>query len=337
LRDIQKKKVMKILISRTNLRVSFFGGATDFKGFYSKYGGAVLSTPINKYIYIAVHHNFEKKIILKYSKTEICTKVSEIQNQYIKECFLEVKPKNPYLEIASFSDIPSSGGTGLGSSSAFTVGLLKALYKSDGKDVSNEELAKKACEIEIDRLKNPIGIQDQWGTAVGGLKIIEFCKDDSVKIHQLIDEVGEDTINRLQENLMLFYTGGTRDANVILSEQKKKMKDNYKTLKLMAKQVYSAQQYLIDGDIDKIGLLLDQAWKFKKRLASGISNPIIDNYYKIAKMNGALGGKILGAGSSGFLMVYVKPENQNKVRKALGLREMKFRFEQEGSKIIYGD
>ena len=324
-----------MIISKTPLRISFFGGGTDYPTWFQENGGAVLSTTIDKYMYIAMHRYFEKKIMLKYSKTEIVDFPEQIEHKLIRECFLKTNTREP-IEMTSFADIPSSG-TGLGSSSAFDVGLLKALYTYKGKNKENITLAEEACEIEIEMLKEPIGKQDQYACAVGGFNLIKFNPDESVFVEPLVIPL---KIKRaLDENLVMFYTGITRSASSILTKQKKECtkEDKFRNLVKMRDLAFELRDSLISGDITSFGSILNKGWMLKKELASGISNAEIDGYYNKALSLGAAGGKILGAGGGGFFLFYCPTEKQEILRKNLGLRKMKFRFEPQGSRIIYSE
>ncbi len=322
-----------MIVTQTPFRISFAGGGTDLKEFYEKEQGTVLSTTIKKYMYIAVNRQFEDNILLKYARTELIKDAQEIQHPLIRQCFLKTKNKMP-LEMASFADIPSSG-TGLGSSSAFTVGLLKALYTALNENKENHTLAKEACEIEIDELKEPIGKQDQYACALGGLNVIRFNPDGSVAVEPI--KIPDETKKALEDNLVLFYTGITRQSRTILTEQKKETLKQEKWLKLckMRDLVFELRDALTGGDLSSFGEILNKGWLLKKEIASGISNDIIDAYYKKALESGATGGKLLGAGGGGFLLLYCDKDKQQKLRESLPLREIKFAFDPEGSRIVY--
>jgi D-glycero-alpha-D-manno-heptose-7-phosphate kinase len=322
-----------MIISRTPLRVSFVGGGTDLPGFCNKERGAVVSTAIKKYVYIVIHKSFDTKNILAYSKREIVDSVDQIQNTRIREA-MKMTGITKGIEIHSLAEVPA--GTGLGSSSSFTIGLLNALYAYQGKFVSAERLAKEATEIEINILKEPIGRQDQYAAAFGGLNKIEFLGDD-VKIRPIICD--KKTKQKLQNNLLLFYLGGEREAKSILSQQNKNITEDESIFKMhlnMRTLADEMERYLLNDDISKFGELLHKNWLLKQNLVKGISNERINNYYQKALNNGAIGGKLLGAGGTGFLLIYAEPEKQNAVRKALeDLREYALEFDTEGSKIIY--
>jgi len=324
-----------MIISRTPFRVSFAGGGTDLREFYDKEYGAVLSAAINKYIYITVNslsRFYDHKIIVKYSQTELVKDVEEIKHPVVRAALKMLKMEGS-IEITSMADIPAK--TGLGSSSSFTVGLLNALYAFQGKRVSPERLAEEACEIEIEILKEPIGKQDQYIAAYGGINYIQFNKDESVFVEPVISS--REVINEFNKNLMIFYTGMTRDSKSVLGEQQKSTKDKFEELRKMRQLAIEIKEILNEGkNLDKIGEILNEEWRLKKSLTQNISNDIIDEYYQKALDAGALGGKLLGAGGGGFILLYVEPQNQHKVRQRLNdLEELSFSFEPRGSTIIY--
>lgn len=321
-----------MIITKTPFRISFFGGGSDLASYYRKYGGCVLSTSINKYIYLSIHPYFDSsKIVLKYSKTEIVDNVKQIQHPIFKCALTEYNING--VEITSTADIPS--GTGLGSSSSFTVGLLHTLNCYKGKYVSKGFLASDASRIEIEELLSPIGKQDQYAAAFGGLNLIRFYTDDSVTVEPIMIE--HNAYRKLQENLIMFYTGDVRTANSILTEQNRNMNetDKIECLKKMCKIAEDMKYQLNNGCIDSFGEKLHENWLLKKQLANGISNEQIDKYYYIAINNGAEGGKLLGAGGGGFLLFYCQKEKQQKLREVIGLNELKFSFEKDGSSIVF--
>ena len=321
-----------MIITKTPFRVSFCGGGSDMANFYEKYGGCVLSTSINKYCYISIHPYFnENQTLLKYSENELVDNPDQINHKIFRRVLTDMDIHG--VEISSTADIP--GGTGLGSSSTFTVGLLNTLNCYKGKFVSKDKLAKLACEVEIEKLGNPTGKQDQYGAALGGLNFIKFNQDGSVS-HEPILMDGK-TYKRLQNNLLMFYTGTTRSANTILAEQTKNItsEDKAKNLLKMCGLARDMKEALENNDISSFGKILDEGWQLKKELASGIANPAIDEAYEIAMKNGALGGKLLGAGGGGFLLFYCEEEKQDKLKKAIGLRELDFSFERDGTGVIY--
>ena len=321
-----------MIITKTPFRVSFCGGGSDMANFYEKYGGCVLSTSINKYCYISIHPYFnENQTLLKYSENELVDIPDQIRHRIFRQVLTDMGIHG--VEISSTADIP--GGTGLGSSSTFTVGLLNTLNCYNGKFVSKDKLAKLACEVEIEKLGNPIGKQDQYGAALGGLNFIKFNQDGSVS-HEPILMEGK-TYKKLQKNLLMFYTGTTRSANTILAEQTKNITsdDKARNLLKMCGLAKDMKVALENNDISSFGKILDEGWQLKKELASGIANPAIDEAYEIAMKNGALGGKLLGAGGGGFLLFYCEEEKQDQLKKAIGLRELDFSFERDGTSVIY--
>jgi D-glycero-alpha-D-manno-heptose-7-phosphate kinase len=323
-----------MIISRTPLRVSFFGGGTDFKDYYARDYGCVLSTAVNKYIYVMVNRRFDNKIQLNYRMTEIVDTVDQIFHPTIREALRFSKIEDS-IELSNMSDVHAHG-TGLGSSSSFLVGMLNAFYTYTGNSTEPERLAQDACKIEIDTLKEPIGKQDQYIAAYGGLSFIRFNKDDTVTVKRVTPP--GDTLKRLESKLLFFYTGITRRSGQILKGQKQNIDKKAEVLDGMRTTAEKMCDKLSGGDIDDFGAALDESWEAKRSLAEGISNEAIDGYYYKAKEAGAEGGKILGAGGGGFLMFYCDAENQAAVRKALGsLREVKFKFAPGGSEITYND
>lgn len=321
-----------MILTRTPFRVSFAGGGSDIASFYEKHGGCVLSTSINKYMYISIHPNFSgEDTVLKYSKTETVNDVSKIEHVYFKQILEQLSVKG--VEIVSTADVPA--GTGLGSSSSFTVGLLHALYSYKGKFVSKERLASEACEIEIDKLGNPIGKQDQYAAAYGGLNFYEFREDGSVDVEPII--MNENSRRKLEENLMMLYTGQLHSASEILKEQKGNITSGDKEANQLkiCELARALRSELQNNNIDAMGEILHENWLLKKTLASGISNPEIDEMYTKAIANGAVGGKLLGAGGGGFLLFYVPKDKQNDVKKATGLPQMPISFDRQGSAVIY--
>lgn len=321
-----------MIITKTPFRVSFCGGGSDMADFYREHGGCVLSTSINRYMYLTIHPYFdEQKTALKYSQNEIVHNTYDI-NHSIFRCVLNDRHISG-VEISSTADVPS--GTGLGSSSSFTVGLLHTLYCYKGKYVSKEKLANEACQVEIEKLGNPIGKQDQYAAAFGGLNFISFHKDDSVSVEPIVTK-GE-TLKQLQDDLVMFYTGLTHDANKILSEQKKNISHKEKTQNLihmcgLAKEMKCS---LENNDLADFGYILHESWMKKRELAGSISNPRIDELYQCALKNGATGGKLLGAGGGGFLIFYCPKEKQERLKNELRLKPFDFEFEHDGSSIVY--
>lgn len=323
-----------MIISRTPLRASFAGGGTDFPDFYHLDYGAVVSTTMNRYIYITVNKKFDDHIRVSYSKTEIVESVDQIEHNIIREA-LRITGINKGIEVVYMGDIPlGSAGIGLGSSSSLAVGVLNALYAYKGEHVSAERLAREACKIEIDILKYPIGKQDQYAVAYGGFNYYQFNKDESVFVDPII--YYKMTKEELNRKLLLFYTGIARVSSDILEGQKKNTKQNLGYLNKIASLAKELRERLIKNDLNSFGEILHEGWLLKKKLADGISNGKINELYEKARKAGAIGGKILGAGGGGFLLLYCKEKNQDKVRKALSyLKETPFEFEPQGSKIIY--
>lgn len=323
-----------MIITRAPFRVSFCGGGSDLPSFYENYGGCVLSTTIRKYMYLTIHNYFYKdQIVLKYSKTEIVRDYDAIEHKYFKQCLKDFGIMG--VEISSMADIPS--GTGLGSSSSFTVALLHLLYTYRGEYVSKYKLAKDACEVEIDKLGEPIGRQDQFAAAFGGLKFYEFQPNGFVNVEPII--MAPESYRALESNILMFYLGGEHSASAILKEQNRNMQstDTGKVLQ-MCELTRTLKEELQKNRVDAMGDLLHENWMLKKSLASGITNPIIEDTYRLAMDAGASGGKLLGAGGAGFMIFYVKPEKQADVRSALShLREMDFEMDNSGSTIVHVD
>jgi D-glycero-alpha-D-manno-heptose-7-phosphate kinase len=319
--------------TRTPFRISFAGGGSDLKEFYQRHPGCVLSTTINKYMFIFVHPFFDERIQVKYSKTELVSDVSEIKHPIVREALRKFGING--IDINSIADIPA--GTGLGSSGSFAVGLLKALYAYCGKSPAKEAVAQEACEIEIDILNEPIGKQDQYAAAFGGLNFITFNSDDTVKVEPVM--MSEDKHRELENSLLFFFTGGARPAREILSDQKRNTISDKKTFRNIIKMTELARNMrnsLSMGILHDTGAILDEGWSLKKDLSSKISDDKIDYYYNLAKKNGAGGGKLLGAGGGGFLMFYCEREHQEKLRQSLrDLKEYKFKFDNLGTKVIY--
>jgi D-glycero-alpha-D-manno-heptose-7-phosphate kinase len=321
-----------MIISRTPLRVSLAGGGTDIQDYYAIGHGSVLSMSIKNYIYITVNRRFEDDIRISYSKTEIVDSVDKIEHGIVRECLRKVGIASN-IEVTTIADIPSKG-TGLGSSSALTVGLLNALYAFTGHRASPKRLAEEACDIEIGVLKEPIGKQDQYIAAYGGMQFIKFNADETVFVDPVIcpPKMKRD----IEKHMMLFYTGKTRNSGSILSKQKSNSSINRITLDKMRAQSERLFHELVNHRIEEIGTIMKEGWNLKKSLASGISDGEIDKLYDKAMRAGAVGGKVTGAGGGGFLVFFVPPECQQAVRGALSsLKEIDFKIEPQGSKIIY--
>lgn len=318
---------------KTPFRVSLLGGGSDVRDFYRYQTGAVVSFSIARYMYIFVHPFFEKKIQLKYSKTELVNSIAEIEHPIVREVLRRFSIHN--IDINSIADIPA--GTGLGSSSSFTVSLLHALYAYSGQYVSKDQLAREACEIEVDVLGEPIGKQDQYAAAFGGLNFISFYPDESVSVEPII--LTEAKRIFLEENLLMYYLGSVRSARQILTDQKLNLqnvqgkRENLRKMTALAAQL---RRVLINGEFDDIGPLLDEGWQHKKQMSTKISNPAIDSWYERALDAGATGGKLLGAGGGGFMLLYCPPERQDQVRSELAdWHEMPWKFEGVGTTVIY--
>lgn len=325
-----------MIITRTPFRITLGGGGTDLPAYYSKYGGFIFAAAINKYMFINLNRPIVDDLVrVKYSKAETVAHRDELEHDIAKEV-MRMMEVDRAIEIISMADVPS--GTGLGSSSCYAVGLLNGLHTMKRDYVSLQEIAEEACEIEIKRLCKPIGKQDQYMAAFGGLTVLDIGKDGTVKVRKA--EISGTTIMDLNRNLLMFYTNTSRDANEILSEQSEGAKEE-------KKEVVESMHYIKDlgyrileaagrGNITDIGLMFDQHWHYKKKISTKMTNPRFDKIYEIAKENGALGGKISGAGGGGFFLFYVE-EKQGKFieqMKRLGLREMRYRFDFEGTKVI---
>lgn len=323
-----------MIITRTPFRVSFAGGGSDLFSFYHRHDGCVLTTSINKYMYIVIHPTFNRaETVVKYSKTETVTDIRKVQHPIARQLLLDNDLSG--VEIVSTADIPS--GTGLSTSSAYTVGLIHAIHAFKGKYCSQERIAREACEVEIEKLGEPIGKQDQYGTAVGGIKLIHFRADETVDIEPLV--IRKDVLETLDDNLLLFYTGITHSAGAILKEQSANVVNEdakFQNLVKMTELTYQMRDALIAGDLSSFGSILNENWILKRELASKISNDTVDQYYQKALKNGALGGKLLGAGGGGFLLFYCEKDKQKRLRAALSdLVELPFSMENSGTRVIY--
>ncbi len=324
-----------MIISRTPLRVSFAGGGSDLPSFYKYDEGAVLSTSIDKYVYLAVHKYFyPEQTLLKYSKTELVDHYDDIKHPIFRECLKMLDLHG--LDISSMADVPA--GTGLGSSSSFTVSLLNVLHAYKHEAVSTEYLAATACDVEINRLGDPIGKQDQYAAAYGGLNFIKFNYDGSVDVRRII--MNPEAKAQLDRNLIMIYTGHTRSASALLATQNQAMGNERKreTMRRMVHKAYELKETLEQNRIDDFGRILHEGWLLKQSISNGITNSEISELYDRGIKAGALGGKLLGAGGSGFLLFYCPEERQPAFRKAMsGLRELPFSFDNSGSKIIFND
>lgn len=324
-----------MIISKTPLRMSFAGGGSDLASYYQKFGGAVVSTTIDKYVYIAVNKKFDEGVRVSYSKTEEVLSSNLVEHHLVKEC-LRMMDIPGGIEITSIADIPSKG-SGLGSSSAFTVGLLNALNAFKGKYVSAGKLGFDSCRIEIDICGEPIGKQDQYASAFGGFNFIKFNQDDTVDVDPII--ITKDMHENIEKNIIMFYTGITRSASAILAKQTQIMNtdvDKQQVMHEMVKLAYDLRDELHRGNLDSFGEILHQNWILKKRISDNISTSAIDDYYQIGIDNGAVGGKILGAGAGGFLMFYAPSDTHDRItHKLSSLKRVDVKFENSGSKIIF--
>jgi D-glycero-alpha-D-manno-heptose-7-phosphate kinase len=324
-----------MIITRSPLRISLGGGGTDLPSYYEEHSGFLIAAAIDKYVYITLHRTFVQELIIKYSRLERVKSIEEIEHPIIREALRLVGVTEPYIEITSMADIPA--GTGLGSSGSFTTALLKALHAWRKNLVHPAQLAEQACEIEINRLGEPIGKQDQYIAAYGGITCFKFMPDGRVNAWPL--KISEETLFNLEDNLLLFFTGYSRSASSILKEQKQKslnsdkaMIENLHFVKDLGKQ---SQRLLEAGDLQEFGRLMDAHWQRKKERSGEMSNPQINEWYDHAMANGALGGKLIGAGGGGFLMFY--SDDKLKLRRAMrekGVTEVRFRFDFEGTKIV---
>jgi D-glycero-alpha-D-manno-heptose-7-phosphate kinase len=320
-----------MIITQTPLRISFFGGGTDLKGFYALEEGCVLSSAIDKSIFVIIKRRFDAKVRVGYTRTELVDSIEELQHELVREA-LRLTGLCRQVEVGTMGDIPSTG-SGLGSSSAVTVGLLNAIHTYLGQPQNLETLARQACRIEIDVLGKPIGKQDQYIAAYGGLRFIRFLPDEQVIVEEI--SLPEEERIRFGQQLMLFYTNSARLAETILAEQRAHINDRLDVLREMKEQAYQGRELLLAGDLEEFGHLMHRAWELKKQMATKITNPAIDDMYASARRAGAFGGKITGAGGGGFLLLFCPVSRQQEVRVALrGLRELPFRLEWDGTKTI---
>ncbi|MBQ7481712.1 MAG: GHMP kinase [Lachnospiraceae bacterium] len=324
-----------MIVARSPLRISLGGGGTDLPSYYTQREGFLISAAIDKYVYITLHETFEKGYFLKYSKFEHVQEIDEIQHPIIREALKMLNWKENHIEICSMADIPA--GTGLGSSSSFTTALLRALHTMQGNIVSTRTLAEEACEIEMNRLKEPIGKQDQYIAAYGGITCMNFHKDGYVWVDPL--NISKETMYNLEDNLILYFTGFSRSAGSILKEQddksKNKNSDMMKNLDFVKDLGYQSKAAFEKGDLNAFADIMNVHWEYKKKRSGGMSNPQIDEWYEMALKNGARGGKMIGAGGGGFLMFYC--DDKRKLREAMkdtGMEEVRFRFEMEGSRVL---
>lgn len=324
-----------MIIARSPLRISLGGGGTDLPSYYKEHGGFLIAGAIDKYVYATVMRPFAPGIYLKYSNVEHVDLVKDVKHPIIREALDELKLRTPQIEITTLADIPS--GTGLGSSGSFTTALLKALYSHYRKNIHPKELAELACKIELEKLGEPIGKQDQYIAAFGGITSFTFNPDGTVVSEPLV--ISTETLHNLEDNLLLFFTGISRSASSILSDQDKKSKasdntmiDNLHFTKALG---IRSRDALLAGDTNGFGLLMHEHWMHKKERSVGISNEFINDTYEIAIKNGAVGGKLVGAGGGGFLMFYSNDKDRLRKEMAkLNLEETRFKFDFEGTKVI---
>jgi D-glycero-alpha-D-manno-heptose-7-phosphate kinase len=325
-----------MIIARSPLRISLGGGGTDLPSYYERFGGFLVAAAIDRYVYITLHETFVPDLIIKYSKLERVSKVDDIEHPIIREALKLVGLDAAYFELASMADIPA--GTGLGSSGSFTTALLKALHAYKKNLVPNFDIAAQACEIELNRLKEPIGKQDQYIAALGGITCFNFHPDGRVEAWPA--KISEETRDNLEDNLLMFFTGYSRSASGILKDQHEKSKQDDKAMLENlhhTKEIgHASRRALESGDLREFARLMDDHWQRKKARSGGMSNPKINEWYDFAKASGALGGKLIGAGGGGFLMFYAE-EDKARLRHAMrqaGLKEVRFRFDFEGTKLV---
>lgn len=326
-----------MIITRSPLRITLGGGGTDLPSYYRQHEGFLISAAIDKYVYVTVMRPFTPGIFLKYSQLEKVNEVDEIRHPILREAIRLLNFRTPQIEISTLADIPA--GTGLGSSGSFTTALLKALYAHRRRMILPDELARLACMIEIDILKEPIGKQDQYISAYGGITCFDFHRDDTVSAHPL--QIDIETLFDLEDNLLLFFTGFSRSASEILKDQDKRSREMdeemLNNLHYVKELGLHSRDALLNGRPAEFGALMHEHWKRKRSRSKGMSNPQIDEWYELGMKNGALGGKLVGAGGGGFLMFYA--EDRNRLRHAMaraGLEEVRFRFDFEGTKVMIG-
>lgn len=324
-----------MIISRSPLRITLGGGGTDLPSYYKKNGGFIISAAINKYVYVTITRPFKEGIYLKYSKIEKVKKISQIYHPIIREALKLQKLKTPQIEITTLTDIPS--GTGLGSSGSFTTGLVKALYAHKKKLIQPQDLAELACHIEIDKLKEPIGKQDQYISSYGGVNCFYFKKNGKVLVEPL--KISHKSLLDLEDNLLIFFTGYSRNASDILKEQDKKTEKEeekmLENLNFIKELGLKSKKYLESGNLNKFGELMNLHWEYKQSRSKRMTNKKISQSYNEALKNGAIGGKLVGAGGGGFLMFYTN--NKEKLRKKMiqnGLEEVRFGFDFQGARIV---
>ena len=324
-----------MIITRSPLRISLGGGGTDLPSYYREHGGFVISAAIDRYVYITLHETFVQELIVKYSKMEVVESVDEVRHPIVREALKLMGIERPHLEITSMSDIPA--GTGLGSSGSFATALLRALHAYRKSFVPRQQLAEEACHIEIDLLEEPVGKQDQYIAAFGGITCFYFQPDDSVRVEPL--KLDPETLSNLEDNLLVFFTGFTRAASAILREQdtrsRQKDPDMIGQLHFVKQLGIESKLALESGRLDRFAELMHVHWEHKKRRSGEMSNPQVDEWYELARHNGALGGKLIGAGGGGFLMFYTEEKTRLRhVLRAAGLREVRVKFDFAGTSVL---
>lgn len=324
-----------MIITQSPLRISLGGGGTDIPSYYRDHTGFLIAAGIDKYVYVTIHETFRPEILVKYSKMELVNSVEEIKHPIIREALRMIPIENPHLEITSMADIPA--GTGLGSSGSFTTALLRALHSYKRNFVPPHELAEQACHIEIERLGEPIGKQDQYIAAYGGITCFTFLPDGRVDVSPL--RISPETLHDLEDNLVLFFTGFSRAASDILRDQDQRTRKNdtdmLANLHFVKQLGYQSKQCLEAGDLRAFAELMHVHWEHKKKRSRGMSNTAIDDFYELARRNGALGGKLIGAGGGGFLMFYTEDKTRlRRVLREVGLREVRFRFDFQGTRVV---
>ncbi|MDE3165951.1 MAG: galactokinase [Acidobacteriota bacterium] len=324
-----------MIIARAPLRISLGGGGTDLPSYYREHGGFVISAAIDKYVYITLHETFQQEFLIKYSSTEVVQSIEQIKHPIIREALRLVPVAAPHLELVSMSDIPA--GTGLGSSGSFTVALLRALHTMNKEFVPRQVLAEQACHIEIDLLGEPVGKQDQYIASFGGITAFDFLPSGEVKVAPL--NISSETLYNLEDNLLLFFTGFTRSASAILAEQDQRTRGGDTGMIGHLHQIkqfgFESKTALESGDLCRFADIMHEHWQIKKYRSRSMSNSLIDGYYELAREHGARGGKLIGAGGGGFLMLY--SEDKTRLRHALreaGLREVRMRFDFEGTTLV---
>jgi D-glycero-alpha-D-manno-heptose-7-phosphate kinase len=324
-----------MIVSRAPVRFSLGGGGTDLPSYSSTYGGFLVAAAIDKYVFVGANKRFYKSIRLAYSKSETVDSIDQIEHRLFREA-LRLTGVSQGIELVSMADVP--GSSGLGSSGSFTVALLNALHTYKREFVSTEQLADEACKIEIDILKEPIGKQDQYIAAYGGITAFTFAPDGSVHTERV--PMKQEVLDDLESNLVIFYSGVERSASAVLAEQKKTIQSSSDAMQRMHKIKelgYEVRRLLMDGDIDRYGEILHEHWTNKRKLASNMTDSTIDEHYEAARKAGAIGGKLMGAGGGGFFMFYVRPQERRRVYEVCvdrGLRPLRFRFDHDGAKIV---